>query len=237
MTFGHGSSSRLLLNDVNPSGQIQSWTCEAGREFADVTTILDGGYRWLPGQVGGKVTVQGLFDSAAGTLHQEIVPALGTDDGLLWTLFPSGYATIGLPALISVCDIESYALTSGVSDAVKVEVDTTPDAGPDWGVLLHALGAETADVNSVSVDNAAASTNGAAASLHVTAYTGLTSAVVKVQHSTNNSTWADLITFTTVIAATAQRSTVTGTVNRYVRAVVDVTGTGSITYAVAFARR
>jgi polyisoprenoid-binding protein YceI len=47
--------------------------------------------------------------------------------------------------------------------------------------------------------------------IHVTAFTG-TTGVVKIQHSANDSTWADLITFTTISAVTQERVAVTGTV-------------------------
>ena len=76
--------------------------------------------------------------------------------------------------------------------------------------------------------------------LHVTANDRSATVDVKIQHSTDDSVWADLITFTQVGvgAETAEAKTVSGTVNRYVRAARTVAaGTGSITYAVGFARR
>ena len=51
------------------------------------------------------------------------------------------------------------------------------------------------------------------------------SPTVKIQDSANNSDWADLITFSTSSAASAERKTVTGTVNRYVR--LNLSGTFS----------
>jgi hypothetical protein len=61
---------------------------------------------------------------------------------------------------------------------------------------------------------------------------------VKVQHSANNSTWADLVTFATVTAVGAEHAVVAPatTVNRYLRATWSGTFT-SATFAVAFARR
>jgi len=50
--------------------------------------------------------------------------------------------------------------------------------------------------------------------------------------------WVDLITFSAATAATSQRRTVAGTVNRYVREQHTISGsTPSFTYAAAFARR
>ena len=63
--------------------------------------------------------------------------------------------------------------------------------------------------------------------------------VGKIQHSTDNSSWADLATFTTVTAVTSQQVVVAAatTVNRYTRALATITGVGTMTYAVTFARR
>jgi len=58
-----------------------------------------------------------------------------------------------------------------------------------------------------------------------------------VQHSTDNSSWSDLCTFTAVSVVGSEILTGTGTVNRYVRYIISAfTGT-SVTFAVAFARR
>jgi len=58
---------------------------------------------------------------------------------------------------------------------------------------------------------------------------------VKVQHSSDNLTYADLITFSNVTAAGAQRATVTGTVNRYTRVTYTATS-GTATFVVGFGR-
>jgi hypothetical protein len=61
-----------------------------------------------------------------------------------------------------------------------------------------------------------------------------------VQHSSDNVTFADLVTFASVSSttATAERIAVTGTVNRYLRASHAPGGSsGSVTYTMAFARK
>lgn len=237
MAFGHGKDSRVLLNETNPSGYITDYTTSAGRALANVTCLGATGHSFLPGLRVGGFSVRGPLD-LTGVLHSEVNGNLGTDNGALWTVFPSGW-TIGQPAFVCASDLESYNLTSTPTDAVRVDVSAQPDSGVDWGVSLHALGAETADGNATSVDNAAGTSNGGVATIHATAYSGLTNAIVKVQHSTDNSSWNDLVTFATITAATSERVLVAAgtTVSRYLRANVDVTGTGSVTYAVAFARR
>ena len=78
------------------------------------------------------------------------------------------------------------------------------------------------------------------ANLHVTANTGNGSTTIKLQHSSDNSTFADLITFTVVSAGTqaSEQKSVSGTINRYKRVnVADNGSTGSITYSLATSRR
>jgi hypothetical protein len=226
----------VLVNERHLSAYINGWTYTGERTLSTVTSILDTGARFIPSIHSGGLNVTGMFDSTTGAIHDEVSSANGVDDGLLWTILPSGL-TIGQPALMCVSELKDYKVTSKVGEAVAVSIDVQPDDGTDIGVQLHALGAETVDTNSTSVDNAAGTTNGGVAHLHVTAFSGLTTATIKVQHSTDNSAWSDLIALTAVTAITSQRSTVTGTVNRYVRSFLDVTGTGSITFALSFARR
>ncbi len=80
------------------------------------------------------------------------------------------------------------------------------------------------------------SPNGAVGYLTVTAFSGFSGAVLKIRDSADDSTYADLITFTTVSGVTAERATVAGTVDRYTCVDGDVTGSGSITPFVGLAR-
>lgn len=115
----------------------------------------------------------------------------------------------------------------------------------DEGVLLHEHAAETSatgNTEASSVDNAASSAAGAIGYLQVSALAlgGYTNVVVKVRHSADNVTFADLITFTAVTAApAAERATVAGTINRYTAASWAFGGAGSgqsVTFAVGLAR-
>jgi hypothetical protein len=81
------------------------------------------------------------------------------------------------------------------------------------------------------------SLSGGAGYLEVTACSGFTNFVAKIRHSSDDSTYADLITFTDNVSAPfAERKTVSGTVHRYLCVDGDTTGTGSVTAWVGFAR-
>lgn len=236
MSRVHGKDSRVLVNSANLSGSISGWSFQHRRMLSDVSVLTSDGEQFIPGLLGGQVSVNGVFDSAAGDIQSTIDTATTTTDGLLTTVAPEGL-TIGRFAFIAAGNVSAREAPAAVTDAVKISAEGTPNDGVDWGYWLHALTAETADGQAASVDNAASSARGGVASLHVTAYSGLTSISIRVQHSTDDSSWSDLITHTLVTGTTWERSTVTGTVNRYTRAWWDVTGTGSATFALAFARR
>lgn len=236
MARSHGKQTRVLVNAAHLSGSISGWRYEHRRLLSDVSVLTSDGDQFLQGQIGGSLALSGVFDSAAGDIVATLQTAATTDAGLLITAFPETPA-VGSLAVFGEGNVSARDYPAAVKDAVRVTIEGTPNDGLDMGPTLHVLGAETADGNGTNVDNAASSAGGAVAVVHVTAFTGFTQAVLKVQDSPDNSAWADLITFTTVTGTTWQRSAVTGTVDRHLRAFWDVTGTGSLTFAMVCARR
>lgn len=234
----HTKASRVLVNELHASGELSGWSAGKTCPLADATNLLSAGGVTEPGIVAGTISLKGWVDTGATSLAAEAAAAHGVEGALLVTVCPDG-VTVGATALMAVCDQAGFAVDASSDATVPLSIEAMPDAGIDWGVVLHGLTAETADANATSVDNTAATTNGGVAALHLPAYSGLTNVVVKVQHSTDNSTWVDLVTFATATGVTSERVVVaTGTtVRRYLRATTDVTGTGTCTPVVAFARR
>lgn len=144
-----------------------------------------------------------------------------------------GAGFVGLEGAYS----SEYDVIAQVAALTKANAKITTSGVLEHGVILHPLGAVTADGNGAAVDHGASSTNGGAGYFQVTALSGFTSVTVKIQHSADNVAWADLLSFTAVTAAPAkQRVAVAGTVNRYTRRVVTVTGAGSMTFFAGFSR-
>ena len=247
MTFVHGSSTIVLANEKAVSSEVSGWTATHARAVSEVTTVGQtagsAGARFIPGLMSGTIAVRGPQDNdeTAG-LTKEITDAIGVDNVLLLTCLPDGTA-IGKPAFFAVGDPTDWNIDAAVADAVGYTLSAQADESVEMGYVIHALGAETADGNGTAVDRGASpitpTTHGAVVAMHVTAYSGLTSAAIKVQHSTDNSVWADLVAFTSVTAIGWERKSVADgtTVNRYLRVVTDVTGTGSVTFLVSAAPR
>jgi hypothetical protein len=247
MAFVHGSSTVVLVNEKVVSSEVSGWTMTHQRNMSEITTVGQtagsAGAKFVPGLMSGTLSLRGPQDNdeAAG-LTAEIHAAIGVDNSFQATCLPDGIA-IGKPAFFVVGDPTDYAIDAAVADAVGYTFTAAADESVEMGYVVHALGAETVDGNGTAVDRGASpltpTTLGLIAAIHVTAYSGLTSAAIKIQHSTDNSVWADLVAFTSVTAIGSERKVVaTGTtINRYLRVVTDVTGTGSVTYLVAAAPR
>lgn len=238
MAFTSGKSTQVFHGLSDLSAYFSSVDITANQDLLDTTTfgVTGGGRTRIPGLKDGQVSLNGLADFAASAIDVILSATIGAAGAAVVTILPNG-GTIGNRVAMLNARSGSYQLTTPVEAVVSTTAALQADgSGIDFGVSLHALGAEVGVVNSASVDNAASSANGGVGHLHVTAAT-VTTITIKIQHSTDNSVWVDLISFTAVTATVAERLAVTGTVNRYTRAMISVfTGT-TLTYAVAFSRR
>jgi hypothetical protein len=238
MAFGHGKDARLLADAVALTGYLRSWEHTTERELADVTVHGNDGHRYVPGLDSGSLSLAGVWDTnaAAGGQDATLAAARGASNASVITAAPAGLA-VGNRVISIEARESTYTVAAPVADAVAWSASWMAQGRVDVGVALHDLEAETADGSGTSVDNGASSAGGGVGVLHVTAFSGLTSADVAVQHSADDETWVDLVAFTQVTEATSERVVTTATVNQHLRAEWDVEGTGSATFAVAFARR
>lgn len=107
------------------------------------------------------------------------------------------------------------------------------------GLVLQELETKTVDWNTEgadSVDHGASTSGGGAGYLQIETYAGLTNIIVKIRHSADDVTYADLITFATATAVGAQRVAVAGTVNRHLAVDGNVSGAGSVSILCGFCR-
>lgn len=246
MSFLPGYGIRVYANEFAISGNVAGVNAQHQRATSDVTVVTStGGMSFVPGLMSGSMAIRGPQDSNSD-IHAEIMAAVGVDNNLLITALPDGTA-VGKPAMFILADPTEYSLDAATADALGYVVTSAADESVDMGYVLVAPTAITADGNGTAVDRGtslsagpvANTTHGGVAALHVSAYSGFSSVALKIQHSTDNSSWSDLASFTSVTAVGWQRLLIAnGTqINRYVRAVTDVTGSGSITYLMAFAPR
>lgn len=240
MAFVHGKNTVVLFNSTNMSAYLKEASTAQSVETAETTAFGASSKAYIVGLKDGTVSLTGMFDGDANASDAVFQQALGASAGVL-SVFPNG-TTIGNRGLSATIHETSYNLSSPVGDVVAASVEMQATGGIDNVVSLHALGAETATGNATSHDNSASSANGGEGTVHVTANTRDGSTTIKIQHSVDNTTWVDLVTFSAVTATTKTQEQVIvasgTTVNRYLRATHTLAGTtGSITYQASFGRR
>lgn len=232
MAFVHGKGTVILGQDFALTGYLTQVQTSKEMQTPDVTTFGNDDKVFIAGIEEGSLSVNGVFDRL--TIDAELDSYLATASGQVMSVGVAG-DTIGDRAWLAQVRQASYNINSAPNDAVRLAATFTADGGVRAGYFLHALGAETGTGNYSSVDTNATTTFGGVGHLHVTAFSG-TNCTIKIQDSANNSTWADLITFSTVSGVTQQRSTSSGTVDRYLRAAITAGTFSSVTFAVTFAR-
>ena len=187
-----------------------------------------------------------MNDAAFGASTILALTATGAQTGTQLSLcFGSGGAEAAVPDpayLLSGLELSDVMTVNGVG---TLQGDFVPDAGQAASAAMHPHGvvlrgntlltATLTGSSSNSVDNEGATTNGWHAHIHVL-LTNSANFAFKIRHSTDDSSWADLGTFTTTGGTVAAEVlTGTGTVNQYVA--FDATRTaGSATVIVTFAR-
>ena len=213
------------------------------QELLDTTGIDQTCFSRILGRTDSTLTVNGWFDNGTNKSHDAYLSSnkLPTADRVITYLFGT---TRGDAALLMNGKQSSYDTTMSPGNALATSATFSANAitnfdGMNFGVLLDAgvTAYSNGTTNGTSVDQSASSSAGAVATLQFTTGSTLTSADFKVQHSANDSTWADLITFTQITSTTASAEvgTATGTVNRYIRLVATINGT-SATAQISFAR-
>jgi len=132
----------------------------------------------------------------------------------------------------------TYTRQATRGELTKANGTYTVTGVKDEGVIVLPLAAVTATGTGSATNYGSSTSSGGAGTLQVTAASGTSpTADVKIRHSADDATYADLITFTQATARTAERKTVTGTVNQYLKVSYTIGGTGpSFTVVVGFAR-
>ena len=242
MAFIHGKSAGVLYGAYDLSAFFNEASMSQSVETAETTTFGSGAKSYITGLKDGTFSLSGMFDGVAAGIDEVISASVGDSVNVPITIIPQQDATMVLSDVsFSGETLEtSYEVSSPVGDVVSANMEGQITGGMDRGIILAPKTVVSATATGTSVDQTASTTNGGVGYLHVTANTRNGAITVKVQHSSDNSTFADLITFTSVTSSTivSERIAVTGTVNRYVRASYTVAGSsGSATTTVAFSRK
>lgn len=234
MAFKHGKDSKVYVNSSDFSSYFNSVDVARTADVAESTTFGLGSKSYITGNKDGTFSVTGFFDATADGVLQ---PLLGGAD-MVFVLGVDGVdATDGCS--FAKGNINNYGVSSAVGDIVATSLDIQADSGVYNGTVLENA-TVTATGSGTARDNAVATGNGGGAFLIVQTASGTTPTIdVKITHSADNSTYADLVTFTQATSTTAEVKTVSAgtTVNRYLKVQYTVGGTNpSFAVIVGFGR-
>lgn len=231
MSKGGGLGDNFYLDAYDLSGDVGSLgEISGGPELWETTGINKSALERIGLQRDGRVEWSSFFNKAPGAAHLALA-------GLPLTDRVASYfrgTALGSAAASLVALQGNYDGERGDDGSLTCSVEALANGyGLQWGVqLTPGRRTDTTATNGTSVDLGTGSTAfGLQAFAHVFAFTG-TSAVVKLQESSDNGAgdaWADVTggAFTTVTAAGAQRIATSGTqtVERYLRVVTSGTFT------------
>lgn len=244
MAFVPAQQSRVLAGPVNFSVYSDSWGLPIETDMLDVTCFANSdntdmdSRAFIPGLSTSTVSFAGPLDvdSTANGAADVLADWKGSA-ALPVTIAPSGLTALSECFMVAAYEV-SVEDSVAPTDPVSYSFEGQTSGETDYGVVLENLTAVTTDGNGTARDLTGATTNGGVAHLHVTAFSGLTNNIVTIEDSADGSTgWATILTFSTYTAVTSERVAISGTVRRHLRVVDNVTGTGSTTRAVTFARR
>jgi hypothetical protein len=238
MPFVHGKNTSVYLGAIDLSRYLDSMELAAESDFAETTTFKATWRTGLTGVLGARIDYTGLYDPTELQLGQTIT---NETPGVL-TYCPGGDAAIGDRARLAAAFETTWAVTSPVGGVVAIKGQFTADGVVGIGDVLHPVGEDTNTTTGAEKDDAAASSTGWTAHLHVIAVDG-GSWVVKLQDAASSGSYTDLSggAFTAATAGTSQRlrGASGATLRRYVRYVATRTGGAGgdgITFALAYAR-
>jgi len=224
-----GLNVRLYVEGNDLSGDANSLDgLGYTQEAFDTTTLSQAAVSRISGRADGTVSVSAFYDaasthiSAVATANSGKLPT--TDQNVM---VPMGSA-VGSESVSFIARQSDYTVSGSTGSPITVSVSYAIDAvAPSFGAMLTAHDDTFSSAGSgTTVDNSASSASGGAGFLQVFSV-GSGTVGFKIEHSSNGSSWADLLTFATATTVGAQRVTCSGTINRYVR----ITTTGTFTNA------
>lgn len=236
MAFGHGKNTRILWREYELSGYSRETSVSYQSDVADATVFGASVKSYLPGQRDARATVSGLFHE---TPDDKLSDYLASETDAPLTIGNQGFAIGKRVQMVNVHEV-NYQVQASVGDVVSWSAEFQGTEFARNGVSLHDPStARSTSSNSTTVDQTASSSAGGLGFLHVITNSRDAVVDIDIEHSTNDSVWASLISFTQVPIATltSEAIEVSGTVNRYIRVAWALSaGTGSVYFGAAFAR-
>lgn len=232
----------FFVNGYNIADALTGFTFTADGEELDATTVASSGAfrEYVQGFKEGSLEGNGIFDSDTVNLDEihDILSAAYTSGSDQNILVSRGTIVVGDPAIMMTGGQMKYDIPVDVGGLIFSNANWRANSGIKFGRWLANVQLNSGTTNGTSVDNGAASSNGGTLQVHLF-NDDATDADFKLQHSTDDSVWADVtgaVINNLSATHTSGSVTVTGTINRYTRLVSVITGGDTFLVSAAFAR-
>lgn len=238
MTFRHGTGAKFYYHTLDFTDYVEEVDPAFERELAEYAPLSASWKSSLPGLRSATISLSGLYDSTADKMA---ATAWAVFDGT--TVRPFAYLPDGdAISNVAYCG-ESLVSSENIpasNDVLRFPVAVIGTDHFDRCAVLHTLSEETETEAESSLDGVAASNYGCVAYLLCSAVSASDTLDVKLEHSTNNSDWDDLLTFTQLAAAGSEVKTVAAgaaSVRQYVKVSWTIAGADTaMTFFVAWHR-
>lgn len=236
----------FLANGYELACFLTGVTPEAEAESLDATVLCNNYKSFVPGFKSGMLSAEGLFSADSvntDDIHDVFSAAFvsGAENVITASL---GQIAVGEPAIMVTGPEIKYDIKTPLGQLITVMAEFQASNGINFGLWLMNSQLNAGTNNGTSHDNAAPTTNGGVFHVHLQNATsgGATDVDVKLQHSTDNSAWADVgggaVNNLSAVHAAGSVTVAPGTtINRYTRVVATVTGGNTVLVSAAFARR
>ena len=237
MTKSAPLSQRLYVGGRRVSGDVNTISAGCPRATIDVNDIESAGVARLLGRSDGVMDISAWFDDAAGQQHEAFKSLVTTDVVWMWFLDSNRNAECACLVAKQI----NYDANRNADGSLAMAVQSLGTNSPlDWCNTLTA-GEEThaSATSSTSREDAAETTNGLIAYLEMREIDACTPTITIEESSDDGSdAWTTLVSFTPIVDGnepTAERVTVTGTIEKWLR-VTSTSSFGGAKFVVATRR-
>lgn len=235
---------KFYFNGVSLGCALQSFDAQSEVETLDATTLCKSAKVYATGLKTGTVSASGIWDydqTAANKIHNVFSLA-----------YANGTTGVGLGSLATIATDADCVVFDAAQTSYNVEIengalimcsaDFQTTTGIGYGkILLAETVVNNTTTNGTQVDKGSSTSNGGIFQIQVQNPSQIAGSC-KLQHSSDpvGVGWADVTGGSITLSGDKYEGTsvaVTGTIQRYVRAVATASAVGNITFTAAFARR
>lgn len=208
----HGRYTSIFVNEFDISRYLKSMAADRNAPELECTTFMASAREYVADFPDGTMDFEGFYKvdtTDADTAEDVFRRAIGDTTNRVVTICPEGATTYGYRALIQDSVEVKHAVSQPVAGLIQSNASFRGEVS--HGLLLAQKASRTTTANGTSSNNTVTTNNGAAGHLHVFTTSGTAETLdAKIQHSLDDATWVDLITFAQKTAVGSERVVTTG---------------------------